>query len=154
MREGSEWWAEKAKQEREDFQTKKMREDLKISLTDKQYNILKSRAYKAGFKSPAELVTSFVADFTGWHRNGSDEEDKADEWYNRAFGSSEYYSNFRYHLFNNDFCLDDMKDIIEDADWFEDVYQDYLAENSHMTNESKEECMEILKELVNNGVEL
>ena len=147
-------WNQRAQEQKEDLKTKSIREDINLSLSDKEYSILKLRAYKAGFKDVSQLLVSFVGDLTGCFTNGSDEESKADEWYERAFGMSGYYSNFRYHLFNNDFSLEDMKDMIEDEDWFEDTYQDYLAENSHMTNETKDICLATLKEIVEKGEEL
>lgn len=45
-------WILRAKESKEDFGTKKLREEVKISLTDKEYVNLKLRAYKAGFRSP------------------------------------------------------------------------------------------------------
>ena len=95
---------------------------------------LKLLSYKAGFRNAGDFLASFVGDLTFWHSNGSDERDKADDWYERAFGMSEYYSNFRYHLLDYDYCIDDMKEMIEDNDFFEDAYESYVAENSGKTN--------------------
>jgi len=150
----SEYWTQRVNEQNEDLKTSREREDLKISLTDKEYSNLKLLAYKAEFKSAGDLLSSFVGDLTGWHTNGSDESDFADRWYERAFGTSEYYSNFRYHLFNNDFSLEDMADMLEDEDFFEDTYQSYLGENEGKTNQSKEACLALLKELVERGEEL
>lgn len=150
----NDYYAERVKEQNEDLKTDRIREDLKVKLTDKEYSDLKLLAYKAGFKSAGELLSSFVGDLTGWHTNGSDEEDKADDWYNRAFGSSEYYSNFRHHLFNDDCSLQDMKEMLDDEDIFEDAYERYIDENIGKTNQSKEECLKLLKELLEKGEEL
>jgi len=147
-------WEKIAKEQNEDLKTERVREDLKISLTDKEYSVLKLRAYKAGFRNAGELLASFVGDLTGWHTNGSDERDKADDWYERAFGMSEYYSNFRYHLSNYEYCLEDMKVLIEDEDFFEEVYQEYLGEQYAKHNQSREECLNLLKEILEEGKEL
>ncbi|OEH86077.1 hypothetical protein BHU72_14605 [Desulfuribacillus stibiiarsenatis] len=143
-----------AQKQREDLNTKANREDIKISLTDKEYSNLKLMAYKAGFRDAGELISSFVGDLTGWQSNGSDERDKANEWYERAFGTSEYHSNIRHYLYDNDYSLDDMNDLLEDEDYFEEIYQAYISENSRMNNESKEQCLQTLKDIVSKGVEL
>lgn len=115
---------------------------------------LKLLSYKAGFRNAGDFLASFVGDLTCWHSNGSDERDKADDWYERAFGMSKYYSNFRYHLFDYDYCIDDMKEMIEDNDFFEDAYESYVAENSGKTNLNRDECREVLAEIISAGMEL
>lgn len=150
----NEYYAKRTQEQNEDSKTRRIRENIKINLTDKEYNNLNLMAYKAGFKSAGELLSSFVGDLTGWHSNGSDEREKANDWYERAFGMYEYYSNFRYHLFNYDYCLDDMQDMIEDADFFEAVYKEYIGEKYAKNNQNKEECLEVLEEIIKEGVGL
>lgn len=147
-------WNERTTEINKDIKSDNIREDIKINLTDKEYSNLKLLAYKAGFESAGKFLSSFVGDLTGWHSNGSDERDIADQWYQRAFGMSEYYSNFRYHLFNYDYCLDDIQEMIEDQDFFNQVYDEYLGECYAKENQSKEECLEVLKEIIIKGVEL
>lgn len=122
-------WMLVSKEYKEDFSTKKIREDVKISLTDKEYINLKLLAYKAGFRTPGDLLSSFVGDLTGWHRNGSDESELAEMWFERTFGESEDHSNFIHYLYNNDFTLGDMTELLYDEDYFEDVYENYMDEN-------------------------
>lgn len=148
------FYAKRVQEQNEDLKTDGVRDDIKVNLTDKEYSNLKLMAYKAGFDSAGKFLSSFVGDLTGWHSNGSDERDLADQWFERAFGSREWYSHFRYHLYNNDFGIDEMKDMIEDEDWFEETYQEYLEENTGKTNQTKEECLALLKELVEKGEEL
>lgn len=145
-------WEESVKEQNEDLKTNKVREDLQVNLTDKEYSNLKLRAYKAGFKSAGELLSSFVGDLTGWHTNGSDEKDLADQWFERAFGMWRGY--FRYHLFNYDYDLDAMQDMLNDTDYFEEVYKEYKSENQEKDLQSKEECLKLLKEIIKEGNEL
>lgn len=146
-------WKERVKQHNEDAKTNCIRTDLQISLTDKEHNNLKLLAYKAGFGNAGELLSSFVGDLTGWlHSNGSDERDLADQWYERAFGCFIVY--FRYFLFNNDYGLNEMNDMIEDAEFFEEIYKDYKDEYDGQELQSKDDCLKELREIVKVGKEL
>lgn len=49
-------YEERAKQYNADAETNKVREDIKVSLTDKEYDELKYYAYKAGFTNVGELL--------------------------------------------------------------------------------------------------
>ncbi|MCB8818664.1 hypothetical protein LJE72_24720 [Desulfosporosinus sp. SRJS8] len=81
----NDYYVNRVKEQNEDLKSKKVREDLKISLTDKAYEELKLLAYKAGFQCAEQLLSSFVGDLTGWGgSNGSDERDCADRWFERA----------------------------------------------------------------------
>ena len=149
------YYVNRVKEQNEDLKSEKVREDLKISLTDKAYEELKLLAYKAGFQCAEQLLSSFVGDLTGWGgSNGSDERDCADKWFERAFGSCEYYSNFRYFLYDYDYPLEDMSFMLEEEEYFEDAYQNYIDENYGKTNQSREECLALLKEIVEKGEEL
>lgn len=145
-------WEERIKEQNEDLKTNKIREDLQISLTDKEFSNLKLMAYKSGFKSAGGLLSSFVGDLTGWHSNGSDERDLASQWYDRAFGM--WINYFRYHLFNYDYDLDSIKDMLDDTNYFDEVYEEYSSENRGKHLESKEACLKLLKEIADNGKEL
>jgi hypothetical protein len=145
-------WAERVREQNEDLETDRVREDLQVNLTDKEYSNLKLMAYKAGFESAGKLLSSFVGDLTGWHPNGSDESSLADQWYERAFGIWTNY--FRYHLFNNDYSLASMQDMLEFTDYFEEVYEEYSDENRGKDLESKEDCMKLLEEIIKEGKEL
>ncbi|WP_018211156.1 hypothetical protein [Desulfitobacterium hafniense] len=142
-------------EQNEDLKTKKVREDLTLSLTDKAYRNLKLLAYKAGFESAGELLSSFVGDLTDWGgSNGTDERDCADRWYERAFGSCEYESNFRHFLYELGYDLDDMSFMLEEEDYFEDAYENYIDFNYGKENQSKEKCIALLKEIVEKGKNL
>lgn len=83
--------------QKDDVKTDRIRDDMAISLKDEQYSNLKLKAYQAGFKNPGDFIQSFVADLTGWCSNGSDERDLAGQWYERAYGMSEFY--YFFHIF-------------------------------------------------------
>jgi hypothetical protein len=143
-------WAERVKKQNEDLKTDRVRDDLQISLTDKEYEGLKSLAYKAGFKNAGELLSSFVGDLTGWgSSNGSDERDCAERYYKRAFYLWEKY--FIYHLYICKYDLADMKNMLDKSDFFEEVYEAYQEENVGEHIESKEECLKLLKEIIQEG---
>lgn len=143
------------KEHNEDVETNCVREDLKISLTNKQYANLKLKAYQAGFKNPGDFIQSFVGDLTGWASNGSDERDLADRWYQRAHGLCEFYYYFHYFLFNYDYMnLVMMSELLVDEDYFEAVYEEYTEEAWGKDVQSREDCIQLLKEIVETGVEL
>lgn len=62
----NEYWTQKVNEQNEDLKSMRIRDDFKLSLTDKAYIYLKALAYKAGFNSPGELLSSFIGDLTGW----------------------------------------------------------------------------------------
>lgn len=151
----NEYWERRINEQNEDFKTKKVREDLTLSLTDKAYRNLKLLAYKAGFESAGQLLSSFVGDLTDWGgSNGSDERDCAEGWYKRAFGSCEHESNFRHYLYESGYDLDDMWFMLEEEDYFEYAYGNYIDFNYGKENQSKEKCIALLKEIVEKDVEL
>lgn len=147
-------YADYMQEQREDVKTVSIRGDITISLTDKQYSSLKLKTYKAGFKTPGDFIQSFVSDLTGWCSNGSDERDLADQWYERAHGMSGFYYYFHYFLFNYDYNLVMMSELLVDEDYFEGVYEEYTEQAWGQDVQSREECLELLKELVEADVEL
>lgn len=147
-------YADYMQEQREDVKTVSIRGDITISLTDKQYINLKLKAYKAGFTTPGNFIQSFVSDLTGWCSNGSDERDLADQWYERAHGMSEFYYYFHYFLFYYDYNLVMMSELLVDEDYFEGVYEEYTEQAWGQNVQSREECLELLKELVEADVEL
>lgn len=144
-----------AKEQNEDVKTSCVREDLKLSLTNKQYANLKLKVYQAGFKNSGDFIQSFIGDLTGWSSNGSDERDLADQWYERAHGMSEFYYYFCYFLFNYDYMnLETMSELLVDDEYFCAVYDEYVMEAYDKDVQSKEDCIQLLKEIVEAGIEL
>lgn len=142
------------KEHNEDVETNRVREDLKISLTNKQHSNLKLKAYQAGFKNPGDFIQSFIGDLTGWASNGSDERDLAGQWYERAHGMSDFYYYFRHFLFNYDYNLMMISELLVDEDYFEGVYDEYAEQAWGKDVQSREECLELLKELAEADIEL
>lgn len=68
--------------ERADFDTIKPR-SVKINLSDMQLKDLKEIVSDHNLGSVASLLGAFVADLTGHHSNGSDEEEHAQDWFDR-----------------------------------------------------------------------
>lgn len=141
----------RVKKQNEDLKTEKVREDIQVSMTDKEYRNLKLLAYKVGLKSEGELLSSFVGDLIGWRPNGSDERDLANRWYERTFSTGIGY--FRHFLFIHKYDLDTIKNILEDADFFKEVYEVYKYQNDEMV-ENKERCLKVLNEIIMEGKEL
>lgn len=138
----------------EDFKTKQTREDIILSLTNKQYINLKLMAYKAGFLNAGDLLQSFVSDLTCWQSNGSDEKECAAAWYERAHGDWNYRCFFQYYLYNHDFDLDEMQELLEDQDLFDETYDEYKEDAWGVEIQSKEQCLELLKNIIATGSEL
>ena len=148
-------YADYMQEQRDDVKTDQIRDDITISLTNKQYSNLKLMAYKAGFKNAGDFIQSFVGDLTGWSSSGSDERDLAGQWYQRAHGISEFYYYFHYFLFNYDYMnLAMMSELLVDEDYFEEVYEEYTEQAWGNDVQSREECLELLKEIVERDIEL
>lgn len=47
-----------------------------------------------------------------------------------------------------------MKEMFEDNDYFENVYEDFKAESGNKTIQSKEDCRAVLKQIIEEGKEL
>lgn len=131
--------------------------NLKLKLTCNQIQNLEFKALEAGFKSSSDLIEAFIGDLTGWGiTNGSDERHHADQWYDRAFGIwtvENYY--FRTYLFlnNHRYSIEDMVNSIKGTDFFDDMYEEYLTEGTGQQCESKEDCLKVLREVVNRKTE-
>lgn len=150
----SEEWKEWAQKVNEDVKTDKIREDIKVNLTDNEYEDIKKYAYKAGFETVGKLLSSFVGDLTGWHSNGSDERDYADRWYERAFGSCEWHSYLRYFLYEEGYSLDDMGELLNDQEYLDQVYEDYKDFSEKKEMESLEETRRIIEKIIKIGQNL
>lgn len=55
---------------------------LEVNLLAKEWDYLNRRAKEYGL-SRSQLIEQFIKDFAGYRRNGSDEEDAANAWYER-----------------------------------------------------------------------
>lgn len=161
------------REEREaDLKTKEDR-DISPKLTDKQYDALLHYTFKAGFQRPEQLLEAFVADLSGWHENGSDEEELASEWFRRAYDGLGGSDSFLYYLYSNGVDIDELEHIevtldhdpeeIYDEDpalnyketyrdvYHYDWYDDYLDDIRHKSDaDSKETCEKLIRYLLEN----
>jgi hypothetical protein len=136
----------RVKEENEDYNTKELR-DIRLSLTDKQVNNLEVLAYEAGHNNVEELLESLVGDLTQWQSNGSDERELAINWYGRAFGAS---INTTYHFreFLNGRLIY-AEDLVSSEEELNKAYNQYLQISEDKDHYTKEECLEIAKEIKN-----
>ena len=111
---------QKANEMIQDLATKSVRKDMLLELTDKQYSNLTLMALRAGLHNAKELIQSFVADLTGWQRNGSDESQFANTWYDRAYCiTTDFLMPWRYYVYNYDH---DIEQLTEEPDSLKKAY--------------------------------
>ena len=132
---------------RQDAATTAQRPDIQLSLTNEQYRRLKSRAYEAGFNAPAELLANFVADLTDCQRNGSDECELANEWMRRAHGLRMQTAYFRHFLADTYPYAEEYENILNDEEWFNEIYEDYASWGIGQDLQNPDECKAVLKRL-------
>lgn len=153
----------------QDEKTRKDR-NLTIELTDQQYDALCHYAFRAGYEAPGELLAAFAADLSGWHSNGSDEEDRADQWFHRAYDHMGGDSSFLLYLYDMDADKWDLENIITttehepDEIYYEDKeigqvdtygetypydwYEDYVDAVYSKDAQSKEDCIALIRKLL------
>lgn len=122
---------------------------IKLSLSDADCNRLSIKAGLGG-QTISELLENFIGDLVnGTYSNGSDERNKANEWYNRCEFSRNDSTLLQYLLEHgydiSDFIItcdelkcfetsprefDDEVAELEDGEklWFQDGYQEYVGE--------------------------
>lgn len=60
---------------------------------------------------PVQLLEAFVGDLSGWHRNGSDEEELAGEWFSRAYSGMGGSDSFLYYLYDHETDINELEHI-------------------------------------------
>ena len=138
----------KANEMIQDLATKSARKDIIPELTDKQYSSLTRMALRAGLHNARELIQSFVADLTGWQRNGSDEEQFAYTWYDRAYCiTTDFLMPWRYYVYNYDY---DIEQLTEEPDRLKKAYEHYCEECKWggVEPESWDEVLRVNQELL------
>lgn len=131
-----------------DLDMLQIRCDLIPELTDKQYSNLTLMALRAGLHNARELIQSFVADLTGWQRNGSDEEQFAYTWYDRAYCiTTDFLMPWRYYVYNYDY---DIEQLTEEPDRLKKAYEHYCEECKWggVEPESWDEVLRVNQELL------
>ena len=148
--------------------------DISPKLTDD--HALLYYTFKAGFKHPAQLLEAFVGDLSGWHRNGSDEEELAGEWFSRAYSGMGGSDAFLYYLYDHQVDIDELERIavtfdhdpeeVYDEDPEEDYretygdiypydwYEDYLMDvRDEIDADQRETCVKLIRYLLENQVD-
>ena len=135
---------------------------LKLSDAD-----LKSFYEKAARVSltPEELLENFIADLVcGLHTNGSDERDKAEEWFERCWFSLDYAASFLAYLIKNceyenysemqktvSECTEELSELgISDFD-SEEEYDEEKEYFTRRLEQANEEIKEMFDEYVKHG---
>ena len=139
---------QKANEMIQDLATKSVRKDMLLELTDKQYSNLTLMALRAGVHNAKELIQSFVADLTGWQRNGSDESQFANTWYDRAYCiTTDFLMPWRYYVYNYDH---DIEQLTEEPDSLKKAYEHYCEECKWggVEPESWDEVLRVNQELL------
>lgn len=139
---------QKANEMIQDLATKSARKDIIPELTDKQYSSLTRIALRAGLHNARELIQSFVADLTGWQRNGSDEGQFANTWYDRAYCiTTDFLMPWRYYVYNYDH---DIEQFTEEPDSLKKEYEHYCEECKWdgVEPESWDEVLRVNQELL------
>lgn len=119
-------------------------------MTEKQAVNLNLLAYKAGYSSPKELLEMMIGDLTGWGETSSCPEAMR-QWYMDAHGESLETYYFRFYLYNYDYNMEHLNDMLTDMGQFEEDYQNYIDESGGMITEPWERCLEVAREIYEEG---
>lgn len=119
-------------------------------ITEKQSVNLNLLAYKAGYSSPKELLETMIGDLTGWGE-ASPCPEAMRQWYADAHQKTLETYYFRFYLYNYDYNMEHLNDMLSDMGQFEEDYQNYLDESDGMITEPWERCLEVAREIYNEG---
>ena len=119
-------------------------------MTEKQSVNLNLLAYKAGYSSSKELLETMIGDLTGWGETSHCPESMR-KWYADVHQKTLETYYFRFYLYNYDYNMEHLRDMLSDQGQFEEDYQNYLDESDGMITEPWERCLEVAKEIYNAG---
>lgn len=141
----SAWLTEQA----QDLQTKGKHAVI-AEMTEKQAVNLNLLAYKAGYSSPKEMLETMIGDLTGWGETSPCQESMR-KWYEDAHQKTLETYYFRFYLYNYDYNMEHLNDMLTDMGQFEEDYQNYLDESDGMITEPWERCLEVAREIYKEG---
>lgn len=170
----NEYYAQKAKGQEEEIKTIKER-TITLKLSDADCERIAKKAGKHSL-TVGELLENFIGDLVGGtYSNGSDERDRAEQWFERCwFGMFPeetllwylldwghdvddfltVYDELKYYEANPEKYLEEVAEAKENGEnlWFEDEYHNYVDEflNSHKDidiNKEIELCRKWLADL-------
>ena len=121
-----------------------------IEMTEKQNVNLNLLAYKAGYSNPKEMLETMIGDLTGWGETSPCPETMR-QWYADAHEESLKTYHFRFYLYNYDYNMEHLNDMLSDMNQFEEDYQNYLDESDGMITEPWERGLEVAREIYNEG---
>lgn len=101
---------------------------ITLKLSDADCERISVRAGMYGLTVP-QLLENFIGDLIGGtYSNGSDERDRADDWFERCWFSFMYDKTLLRHLleWNND--IDDFLSVCDEIIYFEENPEDYVDE--------------------------
>lgn len=124
--------------------------EVTVDMTRKQDSELRLLAYEAGFDNPADLLNDMIRDLTGWGGNAG-YTDGMDRWYDKTYKDQRLKNYFRRYLYANHYNMASLNEMIEDQKWFEVAYQGYLEDSGNMLMDSRERCLELIKEIYEAG---
>lgn len=124
--------------------------EITVDITQKQDRNLRLLAYEVGYENPEDLLSDMIRDLTGWGEN-TGYTDGMDRWYEKTYKNQRLQKYFRHYLYENNYNMASLNEMIEDQKWFEVAYQGYLEDSGNMLMDSRERCLELIKEIYEAG---
>lgn len=124
--------------------------EITVDMTRKQEANLRLLAYEVGYDNPADLLNDMIRDLTGWGGN-TGYTDGMDRWYEKTYKDRRLRNYFRRYLYENNYNMASLNEMIEDQKWFDIAYQGYLDDSGNMLTDSRERCLELVKEIYEAG---
>lgn len=123
--------------------------EITVDMTQKQDRNLRLLAYEVGYENPEDLLSDMIRDLTGWGEN-TGYTDGMDRWCEKTYKNQRLQNYFRHYLYEN--CdMDRLNEMIQTPEEFEVEYQWYLKESRNSLTDSRERCLELVKEIYEAG---
>lgn len=121
-------------------------------LTEKQAVNLNLLAYKAGYSNSKELLETIIGDLTGWGETSPCPESMR-QWYAYAHEEALKTYRFRFYLYNYDYTVAQLHEMLADMNIFVAEYQEYCdtCADEDREGEPWERCLEVTKEICEAG---
>lgn len=121
-------------------------------MTEKQSVNLNLLAYKAGYSNPKEMLETMIGDLTGWGETSPCPESMR-KWYEEAHQKTLETYYFRFYLYNYDYTVEHLHEMLADMNIFTTEYQGYcdICADEEREEEPWERCLEVTKEICEVG---
>lgn len=124
------------KRQEEEIKTIKER-TITLRLSDADCERIARKAGLGG-QTVAKLLENFIGDLVGGtYSNGSDERDRADEWYERCWFSWMNDDTLLHHLLGQDHDIDDFLTTYDELKYFETNPQEFADEVAELEDGEK-----------------